>query len=119
MRTVAAIAASAVLLLATKSPITAWRDDRTTRATMGSGRTRLSTTWLRIIAVIILKLSATMNAGTMVIRRRAQTGMLNPTKPRMITWPAIVPTTELEIPEAINAIRNTPAAHVPSVGISV
>ena len=72
-------------MLATKSLITDLREDSTISATMGRGRTRLNTTWLRIIAVIALKLSATTNAGTMVIRRRAQTGMLNPTKPCMIT----------------------------------
>src|SRR5438270_1988659 len=107
IRTVAASAATAVPLRVTKSPITDLRDDSTTSATRGSGRTKLSTTWLRIIALIELQLSAMTKAGTIVIRRRAQTGMRQPTKPCMISWPAIVPTTELEIPEAINAIRNT------------
>src|ERR1700716_1668737 len=118
MRTVAAIAADAVLLPIANSPITDFRDDRITSATIGSGRTKLNTTWLRIIAVVVLTLSATIKAGTIVISRRAQTGILNPTKPRMITWPAIVPTTELEIPDAVSATRNTPAAPIPSVGIS-
>ena len=39
-----------------------------------------------------------------------QTGMRKPTKPCMIICPAIVPTTELEIPEAISDVRNEPAA---------
>ena len=37
----------------------------------------------------------------------------------MIICPAIVPTAELEMPEAISEIRNTPAAPAPSSGVSV
>src|ERR1700679_527760 len=119
MTAVAATAAIVTRLLAAKLPITDLRDDSTTNAIIGSGRTKLSTTWLRIMTVVALKHSAMPKAGTMVIRRRTHTGMLRPVKPCMITWPAIVPTTELEMPDAINETRNTPAAPMPSAGIKV
>jgi hypothetical protein len=45
--------------------------------------------------------------------------MWKPTNPCMITCPASVPTAELEIPDAISASRNTPAAPIPSSGTSV
>jgi hypothetical protein len=35
----------------------------------------------------------------------------------MIIWPAIVPTTELEIPEAINASKKMMAAAAPNKGV--
>ena len=37
----------------------------------------------------------------------------------MISWPAIVPTVELDIPDAIREIKNTPAAPTPSNGVNV
>jgi manganese transport protein len=60
-----------------------------------------------------------MKAGIIVTTRRTQTGMRKPTKPCMIIWPAMVPTTELEMPEAIRETRKTPAAPMPSSGVSV
>ncbi len=45
--------------------------------------------------------------------------MRQPVKPCMITWPAMVPTAELDTPDAISATRNTPAAAAPNSGISV
>ena len=55
----------------------------------------------------------------MVISRRSQIGMRKPTKPCMIICPAMVPTTDEEMPEAISDNRNTPAAPMPSSGVSV
>ena len=40
-------------------------------------------------------------------------------KPCMIIWPANVPTAELEIPDAMREIKNTPAAPIPSKGVNV
>jgi hypothetical protein len=40
-------------------------------------------------------------------------------KPCMIICPAIVPTTELEIPEAMSEVRNIAAAAAPRSGVSV
>ena len=37
----------------------------------------------------------------------------------MIICPAMVPTTELEMPEAISEVRNMPAAAAPRSGVSV
>ena len=45
--------------------------------------------------------------------------MRKPTKPCMIICPAIVPTAELDRPEASSAVRNAPAAAGPSSGVSV
>ena len=71
-------------------------------------------------ALVALTPSATTTkAGSMVTSRRTQIGMRKPTKPCMIIWPAMVPTVELEMPEAISEIRNTPAAPAPSSGVSV
>ena len=61
----------------------------------------------------------TMNAGIIVTRRRTTTGMRKPTKPCMIICPAIVPTAELDSPDASSAVRNTPEAAAPSNGVSV
>ena len=55
----------------------------------------------------------------MVMTRRSQIGMRKPTKPCMIICPAMVPTTELDTPEAISESRNIPAAPMPSNGASV
>src|SRR5260370_721398 len=41
-----------------------------------------------------------------------------PTNPCMIIWPANVPTTELDTPEATSETRNAPAAAAPSNGVS-
>jgi hypothetical protein len=61
----------------------------------------------------------TTKAGTIVTSRRTQIGIRNPTKPCMISWPAIVPTVELDIPDAIRESKNTPAAPTPSNGVNV
>jgi hypothetical protein len=51
--------------------------------------------------------------------RRSQIGIRKPVKPCMIICPAMVPTTELDMPDAINDSRNIPAAPMPSKGASV
>ena len=87
---------------------------------MGTGSAKLSTTWLATSASVALTPSpATTKAGTMVTRRRSQSGIRMPTKPCMMTWPAIVPTAELDTPDAISESRNTLAAPAPSSGTSV
>ena len=55
----------------------------------------------------------------MVTTRRNQTGMRKPTKPCMIIWPAIVPTVDEEIPDAMSDSRKTPAAPAPRSGVRV
>ena len=64
-------------------------------------------------------MATTMTAGTMVTRRRAQSGMRNRTKSCMMVWPAIVPTTELDSPDASSEVMNTAAAPMPSSGTRV
>ncbi len=55
----------------------------------------------------------------MVTSRRTQTGIRKPTKPCMIIWPAMVPTAELETPEARSETRKMLAAAAPKSGASV
>ena len=55
----------------------------------------------------------------MVASRRTDSGMRKPTKSCMIVWPAIVPTTELDSPDASSEAMNTAAAPTPSSGTSV
>ena len=61
----------------------------------------------------------TMMAGNMVTSRRTQIGIVKPTNPCMITWPAMVPTDELERPEARSETAKTMPAALPSRGVSV
>ncbi len=80
----------------------------------------LSTTWLTTSAwVESAPRPTTTNAGNMVTRRRSHTGMRKRTKPCMMICPAMVPTAELEIPDAMSETRNSPAAAPPSSGVSV
>ena len=52
----------------------------------------------------------------MVATRRTQRGMVKPTNPCMIIWPAMVPTADEDRPEAKSEIRKTTAAPPPSRG---
>ena len=91
-----------------------------TRATRGTGSAKLSTTWLRISARVgSTPQATTAKAGTIVTSRRTRIGTRTRRKPAMIICPAIVPTTELEMPEAIRETRKTPAANDPSSGDNV
>jgi hypothetical protein len=91
-----------------------------TRAIIGNGRARLSTTWLMTSAVVAsAPRPTTAKAGSIVTSRRTQIGIVKPTKPCVIIWPAIVPTTELGIPEAGSETRKAPAAAAPSSGVKV
>ena len=54
------------------------------------------------------------NAGTIVTSRRSQSGMRYWVKPCMMTCPAIVPTAELDSPDAINETRKTPQRRTPA-----
>ena len=60
-----------------------------------------------------------IKAGDMVAKRRSHSGILKPTKPCMMISPAIVPTTELDMPEARSANRKVPAAALPSSGVKL
>ena len=72
-----------------------------------------------VMRMITTPMAMTAKAGTMVTRRRSHTGMRKFTKPCMIIWPAMVPTTELEMPEVISETRKTAEAAAPSSGVSV
>ena len=104
----------------TRSPINSFFRVKTSRETTGIGSTRLSTTWLMIRAWVGLTPQAMITSvGSIVTSRRSQTGIEKPTKPCMMTWPAMVPTAELESPEASRLIRKTAAAPPPRSGVSV
>ena len=62
--------------------ITSGRRISTSKATMGTGSTRLSTTWLTISACVAFTPQATTaKDGAIVRRRRSHSGMRKPTKP--------------------------------------
>ena len=103
-----------------KPPITRRLPVSSTSATIGTGSARLNTTWLHTSDWVTLAPSPTSTkAGAMVTARRSQSGMRNWTKSCMIVWPAMVPTMELEKPEASSDSANTSAAPPPSNGTSV
>ena len=59
------------------------------------------------------------DANDLARMRRTHIGIRNPTKSCMMTWPAIVPTTELDNPEASRDAMNAPAATTPISGSRV
>ena len=81
------------------------------RVMTGIGRVKLRTTWLSTnVRVGSRPRAITINVGIIVEIRRIQIGIRKPTNPCMTTCPAMVPTWELEIPDAISEIRKTAAA---------
>ena len=87
---------------------------------MGRGSAKLSTTWLSTSAFVgSTPIATTTKAGTTVTSRRSHSGIEKPTKPCMMICPAMVPTAELDRPEASSATRKKPAAAEPSSGVSV
>src|SRR5579872_6438806 len=60
-----------------------------------------------------------IRVGTIVTTRRTHNGMVKPTNPCMMTCPAIVPTTELDMPDAMSDSKKTAAAAEPSSGVNV
>ena len=60
-----------------------------------------------------------MKAGTIVTRRRTTIGIWRPMNPCMMTWPASVPTAELERPEKRSASAKIVLAAAPRIGASV
>src|SRR5258707_13920755 len=113
-------AATLVVRPLAKAPMMSGRRVNIRGAIMGSGSAMESTTWLMTRALVALTPSATTtNAGAMVTRRRTAIGMRKPTNPCMIIWPAMVPTVELEIPEAMRDKRNRADAAPPSSGVNV
>ncbi len=77
-------------------------------------------TWLSTSVRVGLSPSAiTTNAGTIVARRRTQSGICQPVNPCMMIWPESVPTAELERPEKTSASAKIVAAAAPRIGVSV
>ena len=60
-----------------------------------------------------------MKAGAIVTSRRTAIGICLRMKPCMTTWPASVPTAELERPEPMRATAKIAADALPSSGSSV
>src|SRR3984893_4011945 len=97
--TAAAVSAVMVRRPFAYKPITSRRRVRINKGIIGTGRMRLSTTWLRTSAGVASNPTATIaKAGIIVMSRRSQSGMRNPTKPCMMTCPAIVPTARARQP---------------------
>ena len=61
----------------------------------------------------------TKNAGSIVTARRTKMGILRAMKPCMTTWPAIVPTAELDSPDPSNASAKSVLEAPPRIGDSV
>ena len=73
-----------------------------------------STTWETTSASVASTPSAsTTSAGAIVIAGAANSGMRRSMKPCITTWPAYVPTLELESPEASSATAKASAAPPP------
>ncbi len=120
MITAQTIARIEVSRLFTRAPMSFRSLVNMIKVTTGIGRAKLRTTWLSTrVFVGSSPRAMAMSAGTIVAMRRIHTGTRNPTKPCMTTWPAIVPTCELEIPEAISEIRKIAAAPPPSRAVRV
>src|ERR1700735_5834131 len=101
MTTAAKDAAMLVRRLLAKAPMMSLRLVNMRSAMTGAGRAMLSTTWLMMSALVELTPSqTTTNAGIIVTRRRTMMGTRTRRTPRLIIWPAIVPTAELDRPEA-------------------
>ena len=80
----------------------------------------LSTTWLRTSDWSHRRrVATTTKAGTMVTSRRTQIGIRKPTKPCMIICPAMVPTAELDTPEASSEIEEDAGGAGPNSGVKV
>ena len=91
-----------------------------TSGIMAKGRPKLSTTWLRTsVRVGSRPIPITISAGSIVTKRRSQTGICRCRKPCMMTCPAIVPTVEDESPEASSESAKTQDDALPSSGSSV
>src|SRR5579884_1810165 len=114
------LASIVVMRLLTSEPITSLRLVNIISVMTGSGSTKLSTTWLiTSVSVGLTPSNTTMNTGNIVTNRRIHTGMVKPTNPCMMTCPAIVPTLELERPEASSDTAKTTLAAPPNRGVSV
>ncbi len=97
--------------LLTNRPMMSARAVKIRSAIIGSGSAMLSTTWLMTSALVeSTPKPTTTKAGSIVTSRRSQIGMRNWTKPCMIIWPAMVPTAELDIPDAMSDTRKKPDA---------
>jgi hypothetical protein len=82
--------------------------------TRANGIPKASTTWEATIVLVASSTSArTIHAGVIVTARRTNSGMRRLMNPRITTWPAEVPTMELDRPEASNATAKSSAAPPP------
>ena len=101
-------------------PLTEWLPVNSRSVISGTGRTKLRMTWLMTSAFVVsVTQAATMIVGSIVTSRRTQSGMRQSTKSCMMTWPAIVPTTELERPEASSDTMKIVADMPPNNGPSM
>ena len=104
----------------TNSPITSLRRVKSIRGTRANGMPKLRITWLKTsVRVGSSPMTMTSSAGSMVMLRRIQIGILLRRKPCIIIWPAIVPTVVDDRPDAISEMANTQLAACPSNGVSV
>src|SRR5919199_1542707 len=99
----------------TSSPMTSARRVSRIIGTSANGMPKDSTTWeMTSVEDGSSPRASTTSAGAMVIARRRNSLIRRSMKPCMTTWPANVPTLELDSPEASSATAKASAAPPPS-----
>src|SRR3954451_16057759 len=108
-------AITVVCMRLTSAPMRSARRVSRIIGTSANGMPKLSTTCESTsVSVVLTPLASTISAGVMVIARRRKSGMRKLMKPCITTWPANVPTLELDSPEASSATAKASAAPPPS-----
>ena len=118
-----AATATAIAVVArrlTSMPITSRLLVKRTSGMRANGIPNDSTTWL-ITSVRdgSTPIPITTSAGIIVTTRRMKSGIRRRTKPCITTWPAIVPTVELDRPEASSASAKSVLDAPPRIGLRV
>ena len=91
-----------------------------TSGTRANGIPKESSTWLITrVLVGLAPIPMTTSAGIIVTPRRTTIGTERRRKPCITTWPASVPTAELESPEKSSESAKSVPALAPSSGFSV
>src|SRR5215212_8132644 len=96
------VATAVVTRWLTKAPITLRLRQKSKSGMRAKGMPKESTTWLITSERLgLTPMARIVSAGTMVMRRRRNSGIRRLMKPCMTTCPAIVPTEELELLEGL------------------
>ena len=109
-----------VIFLLVNTPIIFFWLVKETNGIIAKGNPKLSNTWLiTSVREGSRPIATTIMEGTMVTRRRIQTGISRCRNPFIITCPAIVPTEAEDNPENKREIPKTAEEALPIKGSSV